>query len=102
MSRGRRPHHHSTQGRRDRDEVRKSGLYDQIWQAFAVLLPVPTVGVMGEGRTYNSVCALRAVTSVDPQAWLADVLSSIVDTPQSRLRELVPWNWKTSRLSRAA
>jgi transposase len=60
------------------------------------------VGVMGEGRTYESVCALRAVTSVDPQAWYADVLSSIADTPQSRLRELVPWNWKTSRLSRAA
>jgi transposase len=57
---------------------------------------------MGEGRTYDSVCAPRAVTSVDPQAWLADVLSSIADTPLSRLRELVPWNWKTSRLSRAA
>ena len=47
------------------DEIRKAGLYDVIWQAFAVLLPVRTVGVMGDGRTYDSVCALRAVTSVD-------------------------------------
>ncbi len=47
------------------DEIRKAGLYDAIWQAFAVLLPVQTVGVMGDGRTYDFVCALRAVTSVD-------------------------------------
>ncbi len=47
------------------DEIRKAGLYDAIWQAFAVLLPVRTVGVMGDGRTYDYVCALRAVTSVD-------------------------------------
>ncbi|WP_034990671.1 glutamine-hydrolyzing GMP synthase [Beijerinckia mobilis] len=47
------------------DEIRKAGLYDKIWQAFAVLLPVQTVGVMGDGRTYEYVCALRAVTSVD-------------------------------------
>jgi GMP synthase (glutamine-hydrolysing) len=47
------------------DEIRKAGLYDAIWQAFAVLLPVQTVGVMGDGRTYEFVCALRAVTSVD-------------------------------------
>ena len=47
------------------DEIRKAGLYDKIWQAFAVLLPVRTVGVMGDGRTYDHVCALRAVTSVD-------------------------------------
>ncbi|MET0182109.1 MAG: glutamine-hydrolyzing GMP synthase [Caulobacterales bacterium] len=47
------------------DEIRKAGLYDQIWQAFAVLLPVRTVGVMGDGRTYDHVCALRAVTSTD-------------------------------------
>ncbi|UDL95131.1 glutamine-hydrolyzing GMP synthase [Lichenihabitans sp. PAMC28606] len=47
------------------DEIRKAGLYDTIWQAFAVLLPVRTVGVMGDGRTYDQVCALRAVTSVD-------------------------------------
>jgi GMP synthase (glutamine-hydrolysing) len=47
------------------DEIRKAGLYNEIWQAFAVLLPVKTVGVMGDGRTYDHVCALRAVTSVD-------------------------------------
>ena len=47
------------------DEIRKAGLYDEIWQAFAVLLPVRTVGVMGDGRTYDCVCALRAVTSTD-------------------------------------
>jgi GMP synthase (glutamine-hydrolysing) len=47
------------------DEIRKAGLYDTIWQAFAVLLPVRTVGVMGDGRTYEFVCALRAVTSSD-------------------------------------
>jgi len=47
------------------EEIREAGLYDKIWQAFAVLLPVQTVGVMGDGRTYESVCALRAVTSVD-------------------------------------
>ncbi len=46
-------------------EIRGAGLYDEIWQAFAVLLPVRTVGVMGDARTYDSVCALRAVTSTD-------------------------------------
>ena len=47
------------------DEIKKAGLYDTIWQAFAVLLPVQTVGVMGDSRTYENVCALRAVTSTD-------------------------------------
>jgi GMP synthase (glutamine-hydrolysing) len=47
------------------EEIRNAGLYDAIWQAFAVLLPVRTVGVMGDHRTYDSVCGLRAVTSVD-------------------------------------
>ncbi|HEX7783581.1 MAG TPA: glutamine-hydrolyzing GMP synthase [Sphingobium sp.] len=47
------------------EEIRNAGLYDVIWQAFAVLLPVRTVGVMGDYRTYDSVCALRAVTSTD-------------------------------------
>jgi GMP synthase (glutamine-hydrolysing) len=47
------------------DEIRKAGLYDAIWQAFAVLLPVRTVGVMGDARSYDFVCALRAVTSTD-------------------------------------
>ena len=47
------------------DQIRKHGLYDEIWQAFVALLPVRTVGVMGDGRTYDYACALRAVTSVD-------------------------------------
>ncbi|MDP7625902.1 MAG: GMP synthase (glutamine-hydrolyzing), partial [Rhodospirillales bacterium] len=47
------------------EEIRNAGLYDKIWQAFAVLLPVQTVGVMGDARTYDYVLALRAVTSTD-------------------------------------
>ncbi len=47
------------------DQIRKHDLYDEIWQAFVALLPVKTVGVMGDGRTYDYACALRAVTSVD-------------------------------------
>lgn len=47
------------------EEIRRAGLYDNIWQAFAVLLPVKTVGVMGDGRTYDYVVGLRAVTSTD-------------------------------------
>jgi GMP synthase (glutamine-hydrolysing) len=47
------------------EEIRAAGLYDEIWQAFAVLLPVRSVGVMGDERTYENVCALRAVTSRD-------------------------------------
>jgi GMP synthase (glutamine-hydrolysing) len=47
------------------EEIRRAGLYDDIWQAFAVILPVKTVGVMGDGRTYDHVVALRAVTSTD-------------------------------------
>ena len=70
------------------DEIRKAGLYDAIWQAFAVLLPVRTVGVMGDFRTYDSVCALRAVTSTDGMtadiypfdaAFLARVATRIVN-----------------------
>ncbi len=70
------------------DEIRKAGLYDAIWQAFAVLLPVKTVGVMGDDRTYDSVCALRAVTSTDgmtadsypfDHAFLARVATRIVN-----------------------
>ena len=47
------------------DAIRKAGLYDEIWQAFAVLLPVRSVGVMGDARSYDYVCGLRAVTSTD-------------------------------------
>ncbi|HDH04793.1 MAG TPA: GMP synthase (glutamine-hydrolyzing), partial [Nitrospirae bacterium] len=47
------------------EEIKKAGLYDKIWQAFAVLLPIKTVGVMGDERTYENVIAVRAVTSVD-------------------------------------
>jgi GMP synthase (glutamine-hydrolysing) len=70
------------------EEIRNAGLYDDIWQAFAVLLPVRTVGVMGDGRTYDYVCALRAVTSTDgmtadiypyESAFLARVATRIVN-----------------------
>lgn len=70
------------------DEIRKAGLYDDIWQAFAVLLPVKTVGVMGDARTYDHVCALRAVTSTDgmtadyypfPHPFLGRVATRIVN-----------------------
>ena len=70
------------------DAIREAGLYDEIWQAFAVLLPVKTVGVMGDGRTYEAVCALRAVTSTDGMtadvypfepAFLTDVATRIVN-----------------------
>jgi GMP synthase (glutamine-hydrolysing) len=47
------------------EEIRKAGLYNKIWQAFSVLTPIKTVGVMGDARTYENVLALRAVTSID-------------------------------------
>ena len=47
------------------DQIRKHNLYDDIWQAFVTILPVKTVGVMGDSRTYDYACTLRAVTSVD-------------------------------------
>ena len=47
------------------DQIRQHGLYDEIWQAFVAILPVKTVGVMGDGRSYDYACTLRAVTSVD-------------------------------------
>ena len=70
------------------DEIKKAGLYKEIWQAFAVLLPVQTVGVMGDERTYEYVCALRAVTSLDgmtadyypyDQSFLANVSTRIIN-----------------------
>ena len=70
------------------EEIRAAGLYDEIWQAFAVLLPVKTVGVMGDARTYDHVCGLRAVTSTDgmtadyfpfPHAVLGRVATRIIN-----------------------
>ena len=70
------------------EEIRNAGLYDEIWQAFAVLTPVRTVGVMGDSRTYEYVCGLRAVTSVDGMtadcylfdgAFLAKVTTRIIN-----------------------
>ncbi|MBM3507737.1 MAG: glutamine-hydrolyzing GMP synthase [Alphaproteobacteria bacterium] len=70
------------------EEIRAAGLYDAIWQAFAVLLPVRTVGVMGDGRSYDYACALRAVTSTDgmtadsypfPHEFLGRVANRIVN-----------------------
>ncbi len=70
------------------EELHTQGLYDEVWQAFAVLLPVESVGVMGDGRTYEQVCVLRAVTSTDgmtadwarlPQDFLGHVSGRIVN-----------------------
>ena len=70
------------------EELHNHGLYDSVWQAFAVLLPVQSVGVMGDFRTYENVCALRAVTSIDgmtadwaplPHDFLAHVSNRIVN-----------------------
>jgi GMP synthase (glutamine-hydrolysing) len=66
------------------EEIRAAALYDEIWQAFAVLLPVRTVGVKGDERTYENVLALRAVTSTDGMTadWFPfphDVLAAISD-----------------------
>jgi len=73
------------------DELRKAGLYDKVWQAFAVLLPVYSVGVMGDFRTYENVIALRAVTSVDGMTadWAklpAELLSSVSNRITNELK----------------
>jgi len=69
------------------DEIRKAGLYDSIWQAFAVLLPVRSVGVMGDARTYEEAVALRAVTSSDGMT--ADVFEFPWDVLQRAATRLV-------------
>ncbi len=70
------------------DAIKKAGLYDEIWQAFVVLMPVKTVGVMGDSRTYEYACALRAVTAIDgmtadfyhfDHTFLADVAGRIIN-----------------------
>jgi len=68
------------------EELRNNGLYDRIWQAFAVLLPVQSVGVMGDFRTYENVAALRAVTSVDGMtADFADIPREVLARAASRI-----------------
>ena len=68
------------------EELRRSKLYDEIWQAFVVLLPVRSVGVMGDGRTYEYTCALRAVTSVDGMTadW-AHIPHEVLSTVSARI-----------------
>ena len=68
------------------DEIRRAGLYDALWQAFAVLLPVQTVGVMGDERTYENVVAVRCVTSQDAMTadW-ARVPSEVLATISNRI-----------------
>ena len=70
------------------EEIREAGLYDEIWQAFAVFLPIRSVGVMGDFRTYENAIALRAVTSTDgmtadwfpfPHEVLARISSRIIN-----------------------
>lgn len=72
-------------------ELMRTGLYNEIWQAFVVLLPIRSVGVMGDGRTYENAVALRAVTSVDGMTadWAripSDVLSHISNRITNELR----------------
>jgi len=73
------------------DEIRQAGLYDEIWQAFAVLTPVQTVGVMGDGRTYSNLLAIRAVTSEDAMTadW-ARIPHDVLARMSSRIVNEVP------------
>jgi len=64
------------------DEIRKAGLYTQLWQAFGVLLPIQSVGVMGDGRTYENVIAVRAVESVDAMT------ANVADLPHDLLTRI--------------
>ena len=70
------------------NELKKNGLYDKIWQAYAALLPIKTVGVMGDSRTYENICLLRAVTSEDgmtadyysfPKSFLDSISNKIIN-----------------------
>lgn len=73
------------------EELRRSGWYDRIWQAFAVLLPVRTVGVMGDERTYGRVLGLRAVDSVDGMTadWI-DLPHELLSRISSRIVNEIP------------
>jgi GMP synthase (glutamine-hydrolysing) len=73
------------------EELEASGTYDDVWQAFAVLLPVRTVGVMGDERTYRRVVALRAVDSVDGMTadW-SDLPRSVLERISSRIVNEIP------------
>jgi GMP synthase (glutamine-hydrolysing) len=68
------------------EEIKKSGLYEKIWQSFAVLLPIKTVGIMGDERTYENVVAIRAVTSLDGMTadW-AKLPHSLIDKISRRI-----------------
>ena len=73
------------------NEIKNAGVYNKIWQAFAVLLPIQTVGVMGDARTYENVLSLRAVTSVDGMTadWYKfdyDLLAKISNTIINKVR----------------
>jgi GMP synthase (glutamine-hydrolysing) len=73
------------------EEIRRAGLYESIWQSFCVLLPVRTVGVMGDARTYSEVIALRAVESQDGMTsdWVR-LPSDLIDTVSRRICNSIP------------
>ena len=64
------------------DEIRQAGLYNKLWQSFGVLLPIQSVGVMGDGRTYENVIAVRAVNSVDAMT------ASVAELPHDLLARI--------------